>query len=53
MEYWICAVVAVVCLLVGAVGATIYHRNVTDKKLGSAEEEAKRILNEAIKTAEN
>ena len=44
---------AVVCLLVGAVGATIYHRNVTDKKLGSAEEEAKRILNEAIKTAEN
>jgi len=53
MDIWICVLVGVVCLLAGAIAATVYHRNVTDKKLGSAEEEAKRILNEAIKTAEN
>jgi len=40
-------------LLAGAVVATIYHKNVSEKKLSSAEEEAKRILNEAIKTSEN
>ncbi len=53
MDIWICVLVGLVCLLAGAIAATVYHRNVTDKKLGSAEEEAKRILNEAIKTAEN
>jgi len=46
-------IMLVLGLVIGAVVATVYHRNVTDKKLGSAEEEAKRILNEAIKTAEN
>ena len=46
-------VVAVAALLVGVVADSVYRKNVSEKKLGSAEVEAKRILNEAIKTAEN
>ncbi len=49
----LCIIMAVVGLLIGGVADSIYRRNVSEKKLGSAEEEAKRILNEAIKTAEN
>ena len=46
-------IVGVVALLVGVVADSVYRKNVSEKKLGSAEEEAKRILNEAIKTAES
>ena len=49
----LCVVAAAVGLLIGGVIATVYHRNVSDKKLNSAEAEAKRILNDAIKTAES
>jgi ribonuclease Y len=44
---------AVAGLLLGVVADSVYRKNVSEKKLGSAEEEAKRILNEAIKTAES
>ena len=46
-------IVGVVALLVGVVADSVYRKNVSEKKLGSAEEEAKRILNDAIKTAES
>ncbi len=49
----LCVIVGVVALLVGVVADSVYRKNVSEKKLGSAEEEAKRILNEAIKTAES
>ena len=56
VSYGIAAVIAVV---VGVVAAAIaffcgisYRRKVAEQKLGSAEEEAKRIINDAIKTAE-
>ncbi|WP_251448950.1 ribonuclease Y [Vermiculatibacterium agrestimuris] len=49
----LCVIMAVAGLLVGAFADSVYRRNVSEKKLGSAEEEAKRILNDAIKTAEN
>ena len=53
MDYLIYALVAVAAFLVGAVVDSVYRKNVSEKKLGSAEEEAKRILNDAIKNAEN
>ncbi|MDE6108544.1 MAG: ribonuclease Y, partial [Oscillospiraceae bacterium] len=53
MDYLIYALVGVAAFLVGAFVDSIYRKNVSEKKLGSAEEEAKRILNDAIKTAEN
>lgn len=46
-------IAAAVGLLIGVVVDSLYRKNVSEKKLGSAEEEAKRILNEAIKSAEN
>lgn len=49
----LCVIMAVAGLLIGVVADSIYRKNVSEKKLGSAEEEAKRILNEAIKTAES
>ena len=33
--------------------ATNYHKNVTDAKIGSAEERARKIIDEALKTAED
>ena len=49
----LCVIMAVAGLLLGVVADSVYRKNVSEKKLGSAEEEAKRILNEAIKTAES
>ena len=53
MEYLIYALVGVAAFLVGVAVDGVYRKNVSEKKLGSAEEEAKRILNDAIKNAEN
>ena len=52
---------AIALILVGIVVSGIvfflvgmmYRKNVAEREIGSAEEEAKRILNEAIKSAEN
>ncbi len=41
-----------VSLAVGALLGFLYRKNVAEKEIGSAEEEAKRILNDAIKAAE-
>ena len=49
----LCVIMAIIGLVVGAVANTFYRKNVSEKKVGSAEEEAKRILNDAIRTAEN
>ena len=46
-------IAAVVGLLVGAVIGFAYRKNVAEKEIGSAEEEAKRIINESIKSAES
>ncbi len=56
MEWWhvLIAVgaVAVVGIVMFAVGIT-YRKRVGEKEIGSAEEEARRLINEAIKTAES
>ena len=49
----LCVIMAVAGLLLGVVADSVYRKNVSEKKLGSAEEEAKRILNDAIKNAES
>ncbi len=50
--YVIFAVVAVVLWLIGFFIGSAYRRKSAEQAIGSAEEEAKRILNDAMKTAE-
>ena len=51
-----CVVVGlVVAVVVGALAfyaGSVYRRKTAEAKIGSAEEEAKRLVNEAIRTAE-
>ena len=50
----IIAVIALVLgLAVGIFAGYLYRKKVAEKEIGSAEEEAKRILNDALKAAEN
>ena len=56
MEPWLVVIISVVCLIVGIVaGAFVgiaYRKKVGEAEIGSAEEEAKRIRDEASKDAE-
>ena len=52
MPYVIMGVVAVILAILGFVAGTIYRRKSAEATIGSAEEEARRILNDAMKTAE-
>ena len=51
-EIIICVVVALVAALISAVVATQIRKSVVEKKIGSAEDKAREIIDEAIKTAE-
>ena len=42
----------VVTAVISALATTVYHKNVTNSKIGSAEEKAREIIDEAVKTAE-
>ena len=57
IKLWIAIIIAVVVLIVGlAVGILVgYNRRkaIAEREIGSAEEEARRILNDAIKSAES
>ena len=58
MPSWITVVVGVICLVVGVliIGFPLgiqYRKRVSEKEISSAEEEAKRIINESIKAAES
>lgn len=46
-------VAMIVMLLIGVIAGITYRKRVSEKEISSAEEEAKRIINEAIKSAEN
>ena len=48
----LCIVAVVLCAVFFAAGI-LYRKKVAEKQIGSAEEEAKRIINEAIKGGEN
>jgi len=47
---WI--ILVVVAAVLGALGGYLYRKNIAEKEIGSAEDEATRIINEAIKSAE-
>ena len=53
LPWYIVLIVAIVCLIAGAVGGVIYRKRVAEREIASAEEEAKRIINESIKSAES
>ncbi len=53
MPIWGTIVAALITLLIGLVIGYQYRRRVAEKEITSAEEEAKRIINEAIKSAES
>ena len=54
---WIAVIMLLVALAAGLAGGSVlgYQRRkrYADREIGSAEEEARRVLNEAIKSAEN
>lgn len=45
-------IVGIICALIGIVIGIIIRKNISESKIGSAEEEAKRIIDEATKEAE-
>jgi ribonuclease Y len=58
MHTWLAILIGVICLAVGTllIGIPLgiqYRKRVAEKEISSAEEEAKRIINESIKAAEN
>lgn len=52
MELIIKLIVGVVCLIIGVAVGILYCKNVSEKTIGSAEQEATRIINDAIKSGE-
>ncbi len=49
----ICLVVAGVAVAITWVGAGVFHKNSAKSKIGNAEERAREIIDDAVKTAEN
>ena len=53
MDYLIYALVGLVCLAIGVVIGIIYRKKVAEQAIGSAEAEATRLINEAIRGGES
>ena len=53
MPIWLSIILILVALGAGALIGYMYRKNVGEREIGSAEDEAKRILNDAIKSAES
>ena len=53
MFYIIAGAVALVFAVIGFVSGSLHRRKSAEATIGSAEDEARRILNDAIKTAES
>ena len=49
----LCVVIAVVTLVIGFFLGIIYRKKISEREIQSAEEQATRIVNDAIKSAEN
>ena len=52
MTFVICIVVALIAAAISWVAATFYRKNVAEKTIGSAEEKARDIIDDALKVAE-
>ena len=46
-------IAAIAGIIVGVIAGILYRKNIAEKEIGSAEEEAKRIINDSIKAAES
>ena len=53
MPYIIGGVAAIVCAVLGFIFGSIHRRRSAEATIGSAEDEARRILNDAMKNAES
>ena len=53
MDFLKYALVGLVCLAIGVVAGIIYRKKVAEQAIGSAEAEATRLINEAIRGGEN
>ncbi len=53
MELWLAIVLIVVFCVIGFVSGMTYRKKVAEREISSAEDEAKRIINDAIKGAES
>ncbi len=53
MDFLIYALVGIVCLAAGVVIGIVYRKKVAEQAIGSAEAEATRLINEAIRGGEN
>ena len=53
MDFLIYALVGIVCLAIGVVVGIIYRKKVAEQAIGSAEAEATRLINEAIRGGES
>ena len=53
MPVWLSILLILVGLVLGFGSGVIYRKRVGEREIGSAEEEAKRILNDAIKSGES
>ena len=52
MEIIIYCAIAAAGIAIGGIAGSAWRKNIAEKEIGSAEDEAKRIVNEAIKSAE-
>ena len=52
LPIWLALLLVVIALAAGIFAGYLYRKNVAEKEIGTAEDEAKRIINEAIKSAE-
>ena len=52
LPIWLAALLVVAALAAGVFAGYLYRKKVAEKEIGTAEDEAKRIINEAIKSAE-
>ena len=52
LPIWLALLLVVVALAAGIFAGYLYRKKVAEKEIGTAEDEAKRIINEAIKSAE-
>ena len=53
MPIWLTIILVLAALAVGALVGFLYRKKIAEREIGSAEDEAKRILNDAIKNAES
>ncbi len=53
MPTFVWIIILLILAVVGFASGTLYRKKVAEREISSAEDEAKRIINEAIKNAES